>query len=142
MQIKIEIDVRPEELRRFLGLPDIAGLQEDLIEFVRSKVGQASENFDAGAFVKGNLKLLSRNPTLRKLLDAGRRKGAAEATAAGKPAARPARTPAARPAPKAEPAARKAVAKRVRAPKAAAGTATSASPAAAGADAASKPSAD
>jgi len=70
MQIKIEIDVRPEELRRFLGLPDVAGLQEDVIHFLRTKVGQASENFDASAFVKGNIDLLSRNATVRKLLSA------------------------------------------------------------------------
>ena len=31
MQIKVEIEVKPEELRRFLGLPDVAGLQEDAI---------------------------------------------------------------------------------------------------------------
>ncbi len=39
MQIKIEIDVKPEELRRFLGLPDVAGLQEDIIHFLRDKMG-------------------------------------------------------------------------------------------------------
>ncbi len=35
MQIKVEIDVKPEELRRFLGLPDVAGLQEDIVAFLR-----------------------------------------------------------------------------------------------------------
>lgn len=53
MQIKIEIDVKPEELRRFLGLPDVSGLQEEIISFLRDKVGAASE-FDAGGFVKSN----------------------------------------------------------------------------------------
>ena len=67
MQIKIEIDVRPDELRRFIGLPDVAGLQDDVIQFVREKLHQAGENFDAGAFVKSNLKLLSRSPLLGKL---------------------------------------------------------------------------
>src|SRR3546814_1089801 len=51
MQIKIEIDVRPEELRRFLGLPDVAGLQEDVVAFLRDKVGAATE-FDPSQFVK------------------------------------------------------------------------------------------
>lgn len=72
MQIKIEIDVRPEELRRFIGLPDVAGLQDDVIEFVRTKLHQAGESFDASAFVKNNLKLLSRNPLLGKLLATGK----------------------------------------------------------------------
>ena len=51
MQIRVEIEVTPEELRRFLGLPDVSGLQEDIITFLRDKVGAASE-FDAAGFVK------------------------------------------------------------------------------------------
>jgi hypothetical protein len=57
MQIKVEIDVKPEELRRFLGLPDVSGLQDEIINFLRDKVGAASD-FDAGGFVKGNFDLL------------------------------------------------------------------------------------
>lgn len=56
MQIKVEIDVKPEELRRFLGLPDVAGLQEDLLSFLRDKMDQASENLSpATDFVRDNL---------------------------------------------------------------------------------------
>ena len=65
MQIKIEIDVKPEELRRFLGLPDVAGLQEDLIKFVREKFGSASESFDPGAIVR----TVTRNKAWRRLMD-------------------------------------------------------------------------
>lgn len=68
MQIKIEIDVKPEELRRFLGLPDVAGLQDDIVHFLRDKVGQVNENFNPSDFVKGNLELLRQSPTLQKLL--------------------------------------------------------------------------
>lgn len=67
MQIKIEIDVRPDELRRFLGLPDVAGLQDDVIEFVRQKIDAAGE-FDATGFVKQNLDSLRKNPALQKLI--------------------------------------------------------------------------
>lgn len=67
MQIKIEIDVRPDELRRFLGLPDVAGLQDDVIAFVRDKIGAAGE-FDAGSFVKGNIESLRKNPAWQKLV--------------------------------------------------------------------------
>jgi hypothetical protein len=68
MQIKIEIDVKPEELRRFLGLPDVAGLQDDVVQFLREKVGQVNENFHPGEFVKGNLELLKQSPALKRLL--------------------------------------------------------------------------
>lgn len=81
MQIKIEIDVKPEELRRFLGLPDVAGLQEDLIQFLRGKVGAASENFDPATFVKGNIDLLRNSTAWRTIVSA-----AAKAKSAGQPA--------------------------------------------------------
>lgn len=68
MQIKIEIDVKPEELRRFLGLPDVAGLQDDIVQFLREKVGQVNENLNPSDFVKGNLELLRQSPALQKLL--------------------------------------------------------------------------
>lgn len=37
MLIKVEIDLKPEELRHLLGLPDVAGLQEDMISYIRTK---------------------------------------------------------------------------------------------------------
>lgn len=66
MQIKIEIDVRPDELRRFLGLPDVAGLQDDVINFLREKLGTAGE-FDATGFVTHNIETLRKNPAWQKL---------------------------------------------------------------------------
>lgn len=68
MQIKIEIDVKPEELRRFLGLPDVAGLQDDVVQFLREKVGQVNENFNPADFLKGNLDLLRQSPAWKKLI--------------------------------------------------------------------------
>jgi hypothetical protein len=69
MQIKIEIDVKPEELRRFIGLPDVAGLQEDLINFVRSKVGSAASSFDPASFVRSNIDTLRRSRAWRRVMD-------------------------------------------------------------------------
>ncbi len=68
MQIKIEIDVKPEELRRFLGLPDVAGLQEDMIKFLREKLGAAGENFDPANFVKDSLDSFMRHPKVQRVL--------------------------------------------------------------------------
>jgi len=70
MQIKIEIDVKPEELRRFLGLPDVAGLQEDVIQFLREKVGAASETFDPASFVKDNFQTIRRSGAWQKIMAA------------------------------------------------------------------------
>ncbi len=65
MQIKIEIDVRPEELRRFLGLPDVTALPADVVGFVRELAGAASE-FDATTFVRSNFETLRKNPAFQK----------------------------------------------------------------------------
>lgn len=70
MQIKIEIDVKPEELRRFLGLPDVAGLQEDLMSFVRDKLGAAAETLDPSSFVKENLQSLKASAPWQRLVSA------------------------------------------------------------------------
>lgn len=32
MKINVEVDITPEELRRFLGLPDVQGLQQQMLE--------------------------------------------------------------------------------------------------------------
>jgi hypothetical protein len=72
MQIKIEIDVKPEELRRFLGLPDVAGLQEDVLQFLREKLGSASETFDPTAFVKDNLQTIRNSGAWKKVVAAAK----------------------------------------------------------------------
>lgn len=72
MQIKIEIDVKPEELRRFLGLPDVAGLQEDVVQFLREKIGSASESFDPASFVKDNLQTLRNSGAWKKVVAAAK----------------------------------------------------------------------
>lgn len=68
MQIKIEIDVKPEELRKFLGLPDVAGLQEDVIQFLRTSLSSAGDNFDPTSFVKDNLDNILKHPKVQRLL--------------------------------------------------------------------------
>jgi len=69
MQIKVEIDVKPEELRRFLGLPDVAGLQDDLMAFLKDKMGQASDGLSPAAdFVRGNLETLKSSAAVQRLL--------------------------------------------------------------------------
>lgn len=72
MQIKIEIDLKPEELRRFLGLPDVAGLQEDVVQFLREKIGSASESFDPASFVKENIQTIRNSGAWKKVVAAAK----------------------------------------------------------------------
>ncbi len=55
MQIKIEIDLKPEELRQFLGIPDVLGIQEDLFRYARDKFSDGLDGVDAKTFVKENM---------------------------------------------------------------------------------------
>ena len=38
MKIKLDIDCTPEEARAFLGLPDIAGIQNEMLEKFRDRM--------------------------------------------------------------------------------------------------------
>jgi len=76
MQIKIEIDLKPEELRRFLGLPDVAGLQEDVVHFLREKIESASESFDPASFVKDNIQTIRNSGAWKKVMAAAKARAA------------------------------------------------------------------
>ncbi|MFT6580033.1 MAG: DUF6489 family protein [Alphaproteobacteria bacterium] len=53
MKVNIEIDCTPEEARRFMGLPDVTGLQEEMMEGLRAKVSEATQSMDPEAMMKG-----------------------------------------------------------------------------------------
>ena len=52
MNIKLDIDATPEELRRFFGLPDVQPLQEAMMEKVRENMTAGMDGFDPMALMK------------------------------------------------------------------------------------------
>jgi len=46
VKIRIDIDVTPQELRRFFGLPDVEPLQEEMLQKIREKMQAGAEGFD------------------------------------------------------------------------------------------------
>ncbi|WP_179957438.1 DUF6489 family protein [Exilibacterium tricleocarpae] len=52
MKFNIEVDMTPEELRRLLGMPDVSGIQENMINKIRDKMAQGVEGFDAVNLLK------------------------------------------------------------------------------------------
>lgn len=52
MKIKVDVDATPEELRVFLGLPDIKPLQDEMLEVVRERMKAGTEGYDAMALLK------------------------------------------------------------------------------------------
>lgn len=60
MKFNIEVDVTPEELRRFLGLPDVAPLQNELMDKLRERIEAGMTGYDPvklmEPFLTGNVK--------------------------------------------------------------------------------------
>jgi len=52
MKIHLDIDVTPEELRRFLGLPDVQPVNEELVRRMREHVAQGMDPAQMGALVQ------------------------------------------------------------------------------------------
>jgi len=46
MNVKIDVDMSPEELRRLLGLPDVEPIQRELLEKLRKHVVEGIDGYD------------------------------------------------------------------------------------------------
>lgn len=46
MNIKIDIDVSPEEMRKLMGLPDVEGFQNQLMDDIRERINQGVDGYD------------------------------------------------------------------------------------------------
>ena len=46
MNIKIDIDITPEEFRKLMGWPDMQGFQQDLMEKVWEQMNTGAEGYD------------------------------------------------------------------------------------------------
>lgn len=72
MKIRVEVDVKPAELREFLGLPDVTGVQKDALDAISRRLKQGSSSMDPLAVLRGFLPsgLLSPEEWQRLLLKA------------------------------------------------------------------------
>ena len=52
MSIKLDIDCTPEELRGFFGLPDVRGMQEQLLKEVEEQMRAGIKALDPEAMLK------------------------------------------------------------------------------------------
>lgn len=52
MNFRIDIEMTPEELRRALGLPDVASLQQEMIAKVREQMEAGAEGYDPLTLLK------------------------------------------------------------------------------------------
>ncbi len=52
MNIKIEIDCTPQEMRDFFGLPNVQSLQAELLEDIQKKWSSGAEGYDPMTLIK------------------------------------------------------------------------------------------
>lgn len=52
MKIRIDIKVKPEEVRTLIGLPDVAALQDDIVQYVREKMAAGVDGFEPLTLMK------------------------------------------------------------------------------------------
>ena len=52
MKITVDIDCTPEEARQLMGLPDVSGVQQEVIEEMRRQIMAGLENMDPQAVLK------------------------------------------------------------------------------------------
>lgn len=43
MKITVDVDITPEELRRFLGLPNVEGLQEEMLKMAQKQLTESGQ---------------------------------------------------------------------------------------------------
>jgi len=46
VNIKIDLDISPEEVRRLMGLPDVQAFQEELMHRIREQMDAGAEGYD------------------------------------------------------------------------------------------------
>jgi len=46
MQINIDMDITPEEVRRLMGLPDVHGFQQELMDKIKERMLAGTEGYD------------------------------------------------------------------------------------------------
>jgi len=46
MNVKIDIDITPEEMRKLLGLPDVEAFQRQMLDDIRQRMVEGVEGYD------------------------------------------------------------------------------------------------
>jgi hypothetical protein len=46
MNIRVDLDITPEELRKLMGLPDVQAFQAELMDKIRQQMEQGAEGYD------------------------------------------------------------------------------------------------
>ena len=61
MKVTFDIDCTPEEARKFLGFPDVAPMQEAMMQDIETRMRDNLNNLEPEAFMKTWLPMMSQN---------------------------------------------------------------------------------
>jgi hypothetical protein len=87
MNIKFDVDATPEELRRFIGLPDVHPLQQEMLDKIREKMLAGMDGYDPATLMKPLLpESMQSLEALQRQFWQGLAQSATMATSAGKKA--------------------------------------------------------
>jgi len=80
MNVKIDIDMSPEELRRLLGLPDVEPIQREMMDKLRKRMTEGVEGYDPVKLLQPYLTgtLASWDLVQKMISIAGKNKGTTE----------------------------------------------------------------
>lgn len=46
MNVRIDIDITPEEMRKLFGLPDVEAFQRQILDDIRQRMAEGAEGYD------------------------------------------------------------------------------------------------
>ena len=46
MHVKVDVDITPEEVRRLMGLPDVHGFQQEIMDRIRQQMLAGADGYD------------------------------------------------------------------------------------------------
>lgn len=52
MKVTVDIDCTPEEARQLMGLPDVSGVQEEIVEEMKKRILAGLDGMDAQALMR------------------------------------------------------------------------------------------
>jgi hypothetical protein len=72
MKIHVDLDITPDELRKLMGLPDVAGFHQQMLDDVRDRMREGAEGYDPLKLFQPYLaSSLAGMDMMQKLLSAG-----------------------------------------------------------------------
>jgi len=76
MNIKMDVDISADEMRKLMGLPDLEGFQQQLLDDVRERMQRGVEGYDPMVLFEPYLKgSLAGMDMMQRLLAAGADRG-------------------------------------------------------------------